>query len=924
MAEYEDNETEGLIDIMEENSYFVECFRRYDNVISFIKRDEHIYARAVTVDEVEEQVFLNYSLDVDGCVVEMKSLQGLKLPVRQLTILPNGLMSICEIQSMLNKHVDLSLYSYAELANFRHSVGFQLFYEHGWECWLGLLPCVRSGHPEVRKDILKEQSFLYFTRMKTSFQRNLRKLCLGEQATRTLMKNDLNCIDRLVVLPNDCSTILQTLQKSIEECPVMGGFRAVIFCFRFGEKNTGGVSLSEFEEVDVSRVTVHSAINLESNEMELFWSTSGIQEVVGRRGMLYTCASFTDCGNYRSNLDGRALDISKELRSVCFQVDKLRFVQLYADLAHRRPRVRFHPVTGCIAGGMVFPKTTSAAFKRDASSYLSALETNFYLMQRSICRLECVIELARWKEMVIASDCLNVDKVFDLLKRKPMLVPFPKGTMRCIQDVGLTLTSELKKLLDRYSGTGNVEATWKAYQLELSVEKMLWGYPLCGRSSQYSVSLGPGKLECSRSLTDYLGFLALERWTACMTSEDSIPPCKIWTNSEVVAKKLLRTAGIHDILHSSNFVLGRRLLDTLIEDLFEVGKVGTCIRYEEYKKELFRDKPKGLPVNGAVTVKQLVGILSSARRMPVAMAYGSVCELLRKCNINLEGVLKDGLVQMELVHFPALVTYDINRHAIINWSLRCGLWRIIGREQDASEFRRSPGVLKMLVVAELERRNLVFISKLKEMPSTLPWIKESARKLYGLHLADEGLVMVLSFVSCIALVMNGWYIEYNCLERLMRDMPVNQYRLHGLEIQSKLLLKQFNRYKLFRLHHTISFRLPAVEQKISSTKKAEKIGQDTEDEGAVTEVEINKISEDVNIINAEDVSFRAPTSLPQAVNTKQQWTSMEVELLHKVASRKGEHATLKSLYAQFRQKCMENEIPFRTFRSFETKFSRLQ
>ena len=48
MAEYEDNETEGLIDIMEENSYFVECFRRYDSVISFIKRDEHIYARAVT------------------------------------------------------------------------------------------------------------------------------------------------------------------------------------------------------------------------------------------------------------------------------------------------------------------------------------------------------------------------------------------------------------------------------------------------------------------------------------------------------------------------------------------------------------------------------------------------------------------------------------------------------------------------------------------------------------------------------------------------------------------------------------------------------------------------------------------------------------------------------------------------------------
>ena len=58
-------------------------------------------------------------------------------------------------------------------------------------------------------------------------------------------------------------------------------------------------------------------------------------------------------------------------------------------------------------------------------------------MQRSTCRLECVTELAKWKEVVIASDCLNVDKVFDLLKRKPMLVPFPRGTMRCIRTLAL-------------------------------------------------------------------------------------------------------------------------------------------------------------------------------------------------------------------------------------------------------------------------------------------------------------------------------------------------------------------------------------------------------------------------------------------------------------------------------------------------------
>ena len=79
------------------------------------------------------------------------------------------------------------------------------------------------------------------------------------------MKNDLNRVERLVVLPDDSSTILRTLQKSIEECPILPGFRAVTCCFRFCDKKTGGVSLREFEEVDISLVTVHSAINLQSD-----------------------------------------------------------------------------------------------------------------------------------------------------------------------------------------------------------------------------------------------------------------------------------------------------------------------------------------------------------------------------------------------------------------------------------------------------------------------------------------------------------------------------------------------------------------------------------------------------------------------------------------------------------------------------------
>ena len=60
------------------------------------------------------------------------------------------------------------------------------------------------------------------------------------------------CLVIYLTFPNgndNCRTLLQTLQKSIEECMVIDGFRNVIFCFCFGEKKIDGMSLSDFEEV---------------------------------------------------------------------------------------------------------------------------------------------------------------------------------------------------------------------------------------------------------------------------------------------------------------------------------------------------------------------------------------------------------------------------------------------------------------------------------------------------------------------------------------------------------------------------------------------------------------------------------------------------------------------------------------------------
>ena len=121
--------------------------------------------------------------------------------------------------------------------------------------------------------------------------------------------------------------------------------------------------------------------------MELMWSRAGIQDIVGERGVLHSCLSFRDCVCCQSNLDGKLMDISPNLRQIVKQPDRLRFVQLYVDSPHRRPHTRFNPVSGCIAGGAVFPKPTVDAFQRDAKKYTSTFDSNFSLMMNASCRL---------------------------------------------------------------------------------------------------------------------------------------------------------------------------------------------------------------------------------------------------------------------------------------------------------------------------------------------------------------------------------------------------------------------------------------------------------------------------------------------------------------------------------------------------------
>ena len=161
--------------------------------------------------------------------------------------------------------------------------------------------------------------------------------------------------------------------------------------------------------------------------------------------------------------------------NICKYPHLLRFVQLYADVPHRDPKTRFHSVSGCIAGGLAFAQASVDAFVCDAERYLSALNSNWILMCQSTCRIKFVIELHTVTDLIVPSDCISVYGLKRLLEEKPHLVLFPRSTMTCIQQLGFWITKELAEIFSVYKKTGNLGAIWRAFQLELAEEKLLWG-----------------------------------------------------------------------------------------------------------------------------------------------------------------------------------------------------------------------------------------------------------------------------------------------------------------------------------------------------------------------------------------------------------------------------------------------------------------
>ena len=126
--------------------------------------------------------------------------------------------------------------------------------------------------------------------------------------------------------------------------------------------------------------------------------------------------------------------------------------------------------------------------------------------------------------------------------------------------------------------------------------------------------------------------------------------------------------------------------------------------------------------------------------------------------------------------------YDSSRNEGLNWRYTYGYWVFSDVEDDDSAMERKAGSYHVLVLSELEKRKLCHSSAYGN--SIFPWIEPCLEKLPDKKFTSEETVVLLTYATCICLLMNGRYVEYLNLSRLERSLPVPQRKLQTFEILS--------------------------------------------------------------------------------------------------------------------------------------------
>lgn len=147
-----------------------------------------------------------------------------------------------------------------------------------------------------------------------SFSNKIKGLPIKEKRRPTIQKTSLSSLASMNVLEQDQQFILSLLDRSISET---GRHHIKIVCTlqKFGMKSHSTLKLPKIADpASILSTSLHIGFNIEAKDPSvlLMWSRSGLEDLVGLQGSLYTALGVHEAVNFQSALNSQPLGHIKD------------------------------------------------------------------------------------------------------------------------------------------------------------------------------------------------------------------------------------------------------------------------------------------------------------------------------------------------------------------------------------------------------------------------------------------------------------------------------------------------------------------------------------------------------------------------------------------------------------------------------------
>ncbi|CAL8276995.1 unnamed protein product [Boreogadus saida] len=266
--------------------------------------------------------------------------------------------------------------------------------------------------------------------------------------------------------------------------------------------------------------------------------------------------------------------------------------------------------------------------------------------------------------------------------------------------------------------------------------------------------------------------------------------------------------------------------------------------WSAYQAELALEEGPQPPgkVAKAVEVGKLTEDLATRDSFRDPSAFGWAREIAKAKGHDIKDLLTQGLDQLDLKFLPHYTLRDIRKRKVLSW----------------------------------EDGRFVEVLRPGQKPCDESWaagLTEALLQRLSPRMADKPRIIVLTFLSCVGMLMRGEYAVYEHLKSLLAELPIPQSKMVQMKIQVAFQVSQIKNATIFRLDADISTKHQGLVHRpqIGPKRKREEGDEEEKEE---------EVLEDVQEVDQEEEQPVQPHTLSMAIpaTSRRVWSKEELRM----------------------------------------------